>query len=214
MRYLTMLALAAVLGVAATVLVGVGSASGAVLCKEWITPCPLDADYYETEPVHASLEAKTSVEFAALNESVLNTCSESTIAGRVGETGGLKKPASINIEKMTFTGCTSTVDTVSNGKFQIEYAPGINNTIGTLEAVGIQITVSLATISCTYGTGPSLDIGDITSTKSSTYASITINQVFFKEAGSFVCPMQGYLKANYTITSPEPLHVKPKMADE
>jgi len=209
MRHLKMLGLAMVAAAAFTAIIGVSSSSATVLCTETVTPCPAGKKIGQTGDstdnwIHAVLEENTAtlIQTGGSTSNPLVTCTESTVTAEAENTGSATETAKAEVTKLTFGGCTSTVDVLKNGTLEVHWDEGTHH--GTVTAKESQVTVNIFGVSCTYGAGAGIDIGTLTG---GSMATMDINTVVGKEGGGFLCPASAVWEAKYTVTEPEPLYV-------
>lgn len=209
MKHVKMLGLAAAAAMACTALLGAGSASATVLCKEWKRPCPKGQDYGEGTRVQATLETGTTSVFKTTTGTLLGTCTGSTMEGETTNTGGAAEPVTGNIDGFWFEGCSKATNVIVNGRFEIKYIGP--DTFGGLTVKETQVTVNSIVGSCVYGPGEGFYIGTITSANGVTPtldAKVTLPKV----SGAFLCPSQAVWEASYEITEPHPVYFKKEMA--
>jgi hypothetical protein len=151
----------------------------------------------------------------------LVTCESSTlkatIANAGSSTGTVSGPldTTTNAENkhtgLTWTNCSSTTDTITTtinnvatiGELEIHWISGTDN--GTVTSKNTDVTVSIAGVSCTYGSGAAgLDLGTLVG---GTEPSLAINVTVNKLAGSFLCPEHTIWEANYKVTTPHEFYV-------
>jgi len=202
MKYARIFGLAAFAAMALTVFVGAGPASATVLCKEAATSgCP---DHYTAgTAIHITLTSGTTLVFESSGGTVLDTCTESTIKSKTGNTGGSSETVKGDIEALTWGSCTRTTTTLSVGSLEFHHIPETTN--ATLTATGsTEFTIDTIFGSCIYGSGPALDLGTVTGGNP---ATISINTNLPKISGNFACPTFWRMTANYTFTAPKPLYI-------
>ena len=176
----------AVIAAAAMLAFGAGSASAAEL---YSTGATLKA------PVtfHISLEpGATSTHGTTDGTSIIQTCTGSRIEGATTNT---ETPIAGHIGALTWSGCSFTVDTLTNGSLSISGA-GIVSGSGTVWTYNIGV-------SCRYGTGGGTTLGTLTTGKLAVNA--VINE---QEPKQFLCPDTTKWVANYVVTSPHDLIIK------
>lgn len=210
MKYVKVLGLAAMAAVVLTALLGAGSASATVLCKENAIPCPEVKVYPAKTNVSATTEPETTVVFKATGGSELSTCSSSTIEGQTEKKGGEKEPIVIPIAQFSWFGCTSIVLTREVGTLEIDYIGP--ETRGTFTMKNVRVTVSTFGVTCTYGAGgTAIDIGTAKGSPNETSpATLAVSSIVPKIEGSFLCPNDIVWEASYYITEPIPLYFKEK----
>jgi hypothetical protein len=210
MKYLKMLGLVAVAAMALMAMLGAGSASATVLCKENAIPCPELKVYPVKTNVSATTEPETTVVFKSTGGTELSTCASSTIEGQTEKKGGEKEPVVIPIAQLSWFGCTSNVLTRELGTLEIDYIGP--ETRGTFTMKNVRVTVSVGGITCTYGNaGGPIDIGTAKGSPNETSpATLAVASVVPKLEGSFLCPADAVWEASYYITEPIPLYFKEK----
>jgi len=218
MRHLKMLGLAMVAAAALTAILGANSASATVLCTATETPCSAAHKISPTNDkwLHAVLEKINSAEPApaayllstsgegSTTANPLVKCTESTVTSESEEAGDATHTAKGLVTSLTFGACEgTTVDVLSLGTLEVHHIANTDN--GTITSKEAKVTVVLG-VTCTYGSGAGLDIGELTG---GPMATIDINAVVPLIEGSFVCPKTAVWEARYTVTEPEPLYVEP-----
>jgi len=210
-KYVKLLGLAVVAAAALMAFAGAGTASATVLCKTNVIPCGESGWTYGigTE-IHATQEKGETGILEDTEGHVLVTCSESTVLATTLNHGSASETVRAAVTKLTFGGCTGTVDVLTLGELEIHHIEG-SGTDGTITAKNTKVTVKITenTLSCVYGAGTGIDIGTLThSTGPTEPATIDINAVVPKVEGSFVCPPTTRWTAKYLVTSPVPLYIK------
>ncbi len=203
MKHLNALGLAAIAALALTAFVGVGTASATVLCKEAkTTGC---AAYAAGTEIHATSENSAVLE--TTGGVVLDTCTGSTVRGKVSNAGSSSTTASGPIEELNWGVCSRTTNTLKLGSLEVHHIAGTDN--GTLTATGgIEVTINTIFGTCTFGTGAALDIGKVTGGNPATIN--TEKTVVPKIAGNAACPAHGVWNAAFLVTSPTPLYIADK----
>lgn len=203
MKYVKMLGLAAAAAMALMAFLGASSASATFFCKTAeTTACAEGWIYSAGTEIDASLEAGSSATLSNTSTSIEDTCTESTIKGSMSNSG-ITETVKINVTtaNLTFGGCAHTTDVLEGGELEVHAIAGTDNF--TLTAKGFKVTMILAGVTCTYTAGASTDLGTLTS---GSMATMDINGIVNKSAGSFLCPSTAIWEAAYTVTSPEPLY--------
>jgi hypothetical protein len=131
----------------------------------------------------------------------LDTCTGSTVSGKITNAGGdnAGEPVSGSIETLDWTGCIVTTTTIVNGSLSVEKTSGGN---GTVSGSGSKVTVGIFGASCIYGTGTSTMLGTATGGNP---ATIDINAAIELQEGGLLCPKTTRWTATYTVTNPTPL---------
>jgi hypothetical protein len=198
MKHAKMLGLAVLAALALTALLGTGSASALVLCKENAIPCPEGQDYPAGTVIHATLETGTTSVFRDTSKNVLGTCTSSTIEGPTANTGTKEVAVEGKITSFTFGNCSTMTAVTEFGQFAIHYIGP--ETRGTLTFKGTKVTVKAFGVSCVYGAGAAVDIGTL---KGGDPATLEVQAVVPKQEGSFLCPTHAVWEAKYELTLPE-----------
>lgn len=209
MSHLKMLGLAVAAALACMALLGAGSASATVLCKEWKKPCPKGQDYGAGTPVQATLETGTTSIFKTTGGTTLSTCTGSTMEGETTNTGGPVEPVTGIFGAFWFEGCTKETNVIVNGRFEIKYIGP--DTFGGLTVKETEVTINNSGVSCVYGPKEGFYIGTITSANEIT-PTIDVEVTLPRISGGFLCPSQAVWVASYEITTPHPVYFKSEMA--
>jgi hypothetical protein len=200
-----MFGLAAV-AIMAMALLGAGSASATVLCKENAIPCPEAKIYKAKTNVTATVEAKTSMVFKSTGGSTLDTCSGGRIEGETENVGKKGEAVKIKLAQFSFFECTFATFVRELGPLEINYIGP--ETRGTFTLKKTKVTINTAFGSCVYGVGePAIDIGTAKGT-TETPATLSVLAVVSKFEGSVVCPTTVVWEASYDFTEPTPLYFK------
>jgi hypothetical protein len=104
------------------------------------------------------------------------------------------------VKLLSWSGCTSTVDTVATGALEVHHIEGTDN--GTVTSSGTQVTVLILGKTCTFKV---TDLGTLTGGASPV---LHINATVDLVAGGFICPEHITWTATYNITEPQPLYVE------
>lgn len=207
MKYLKMLGLAVMAAAALTAIIGASAASATVLCTETTTPCPAGKKIGPTGDstdnwIHAVLEEKTLAVLSTTANEPLVECEESTVTMESTHTGSATETPDGHVTALTFGKCNHGVNVLAGGKLEVHWIEGTHN--GTVTSKEAEVTVSILGVSCTYGSGAGISIGDLTG---GTMATMDISTVVQRVAGGFLCPATARWAAKYTVTEPEPLYV-------
>lgn len=204
MKYAKMLGLAAMAAAAMTAVVGPGSASATVLCKEWVLICPVAKIYPVGTTLAASQNAATTMTFKNGGTTV-SSCTGSSWSALVSNKGGAGIPVSGSNETLSFTGCSTAVAVTAKGQFAIHHIPG--NTEGALTFLGTQLTVTVAGQDCVYalaGEVASLGSGKFIQSPSVVGEAVPIGYA----SGPGTCPAVLEWDFTSTFTAPKPLWFK------
>jgi hypothetical protein len=173
---------------------GAGSASATVMCTVNKDPCPKKD--VVTILFEITKQKGTSAIFESTSGTVLDTCTEGKAAtSEVSQGEG--KPVTGSLTELTWGGCTNTTDTIKTGSVEFTEISGTNR--GTFTLKSTEVTAAILGVSCTYGAGSGTDIGDIVASGETTTTSV--NAVFGKTAGSFLCPADIRMKDTWVYTS-------------
>jgi hypothetical protein len=202
MRYVKMLALAAVAVGALMAFVGAGTASATKLCSTTVDPCPAGQHWPSGTEIDFSLVPGGSALLVDTAGNKLDTCTISTVKGKTTTTGSATETVKGNITALPWEGCDFPTTTNKLGTLEIHKIAGTSN--GTLTA-GTITEVTINTVffgSCVYGITAGTSIGDLTEGKGAT-AIFHANAVAHKLSGSnFACPETSKWTATYQLTSP------------
>ena len=195
MKHLKILGLAAVAAAALMAFAGAGTASADELCTEAANAenmCPAGKQI-------------TTVTYSEVGTTRLKLTGGSTAASCTGgsidvtTTGGNGTGSAAitgTVNNMEFSGCSTTVDTVAGGTLKGEAGAGGGTT---LTSIGAEWTLQLFGVSCTYGTGTGVDLGEMNASGELP----TFSKSLIKVAGGGLCPAtfvwEGFFKAtNHT----------------
>lgn len=196
MKQLKMLGLTAIAATAFVAFVGAGTASATVICKNNLNTEKCSEPYEAGTEGAASLAEGTLV-METTGGSTLLTCTGSTVESTLKEAGSATTTVKSGLSSITWSGCTSTVDTINAGSAELHHIPGTDN--GTLTTLNTEVTVMVFGTSCIYGTGASLDVG---TTEGGNPGSLTLNTIFFRIGTTFICPKEVRVTGKYVATSP------------
>jgi hypothetical protein len=194
MKHLKMFGLAIMAAIAMMAVVGVGTASATVICKNNLNTEKCSEPYAVGTEGTASLEGSAVVESGG---STLVTCTESIVKSTLAKAGSSTTTVQSGLSSITWGSCTTTVHTIKPGSAELHHIPGTDN--GTLTTQNTEVTTMIFGVSCTYGTGASLDVG---TTVGGNPGSMTLNTSFPRVAGGFLCPAAVTFKGKYVATSP------------
>jgi hypothetical protein len=196
MKFSKMVGLTAAAAVALIAIVGVGSASATVLCKENITECGKAGKIYAANTQFKStLETGTEAVFDFTLWTV--RCSASTMNGEAANPGPVEKVV-VKLVTLTFTNCGCAVTTLKPGSFNVEWTPTTMD--GGMNTANRELDFSCMG-HCVYGDGK---MGTITGGAMST---IDVSGTMKKISGEAICPSSATWEADYTVTAPEPLWI-------
>lgn len=203
MRIQIILGTALVAALAATALVGAGSASATALCVAEQEVC----QRVNTYPAGTSIAATTTKsEFKTSLATI--TCTESTVSGKVTEEDG--SPMKGQITSATFAKCSAGILNCSMTMLNLPYGASVewssedDGTAVIEEGEKGQITATVVCapfINCTYATGAV----ELSAEGGATGKLIATEEALTKVAGS--CPVEATWTATYDVTAPKPVHV-------
>jgi len=203
MKYVKMLALAAVAAGALMAFIGAGTASATELCSTTTAAgvaCP--AGQKISGVVSFSLVAGGSAELKETDPEtgVLDTCTTSEVEGEITNSGSSTTTVTGKLTKLHWTNCKFPTSTTELGKLEIHKIAGTSN--GTLTA-DTTTKVTINTIffgTCVYTITPGKSIGDLTEGNPAIFHA---NAVAEKQEGSaFACPETALWTATYQMTKP------------
>jgi hypothetical protein len=203
MKYVKMLALAAIAAAALMAFVGAGTASATVLTCEGST-CAVGA------PLHAESEGK-----AILDAPFGNVECNSTVQGHVTNAGSSTTTATVKITELNWSNCgNDNVVTLAPGTLEIHTTrepEKINNGDGTVTSLGTEVTVEHVGTHCIFGTGATgMDIGWLTgSNNTKETATLDISATVTRlggRSGAF-CGSTAPWTGSYKITTPDKVEV-------
>jgi hypothetical protein len=190
MKHLKIIGLAAV-AAAALMAFAASSASADVVCTTSGNPCA-----NKITSVVASL-SKESANLTDTSGNSFATCTVGEVKGEITAQGKEVNPSGA-ITSLTWgakgAGCNTTVDTVKNGKLELRTEGGAS----AVWASESEVTLVAFGVSCTYGAGTGTKIGTL---NTGAGATMTINAIVNKTAGSFLCPSTAKWNGTYAVTN-------------
>jgi hypothetical protein len=205
MKYLKVLAIAIVAGVAGLAAVGPSAAAAeTVLCTESVSLCPASkADTIGTE-IKASLASGTASRMTVSYKESFQ-CGKASLTAKVTSTG---KKIGASLEALTFEECSCEVKVLKKGTLELEHITGTIN--ATVKSSGTEVTTQCSTIfgnvHCIYVTSAT-DLGTL---EGGNPAKLKISAEIPREATNFLCNEESRWEAEYEVTSPKPLYVEPE----
>ncbi|HMI81035.1 MAG TPA: hypothetical protein VK480_04540 [Solirubrobacterales bacterium] len=201
MKNLKMLGLAVVAALALIAIVGAGSASATVLCKENVTPCEGKA-YGEKVAFKATVDKTLEFKFELGGGSSYSyTCTGSTMEGEITNAGGAGDVI-IGLETFTLTNCSCPETVVLNApSLAVAFTPETMN--GDVTTANLNVTFKCMG-HCRYGDGK---IGVLTG---GAMGTIDLSGSLKKLEGGITCPATAKWTGSYTVTAPEPVWVADK----
>lgn len=189
--------LVVIASIASLALLGAATASATKLCTD--KTCSALSVYWSGTPVNLSLKSGTTTQLKTSGGTALDTCTGSTIAGKTSNESGAT--VSLTVESLTWSGCSKTTDTITNGSLLIAWTSGSN---GEVTGKSSQVTANTIFGSCTYGFGESTKLGTLTGGEE---PLLLVNTNLAKTAGSAFCPSTAIWTAEYVVTEPHALFV-------
>ncbi|HWC48356.1 MAG TPA: hypothetical protein VG448_05695 [Solirubrobacterales bacterium] len=167
-----------------------------VFCTVQESPCLTTNVWGVGTPLNFSLKAGTSAGLVTTTGEALDTCTGSTVKGKVDQNLNVAGP----IESLTWTGCTFPTTTQVLGRLEVT-ATGLHTgkVKGTSET---RVNVNGGFFgSCNYGAVAGTELGELKEGKPATFVA---NAVVVKLAGSAVaCPETAKWTGEYTLTEPK-----------
>lgn len=218
MRYVKMLALAAVAAGALMAFIGAGTASASKLCSTTVDPCPAGQHWPVGTPIDFSIPSGSSASLTDTAGEPIDTCTGSTVTMTTTNTGSTTETVTAHITKLEWSGCTFPTATTHKGCLEIHNITGTSNGTITSDACpGItggsgnsEVTINTVFFgSCIYGIESGKSIGDLTEgtfTTSPRHATAIFHAsaVAKKLSGSnLACPETSKWSATYVMTEPE-----------
>ena len=206
MKYLKMLALAALAVSALMAFVVAGSASAAVLCKTATNPC--SSKWTAGTKIEYTLKSGTSALWKDTSGVSLKTCTNAKLTGEISNAGSSTEPVRIKVTEDSWSSCTVGTTTNKLGEIEIKNITGTTN--GTVILKGAEFTTNDVFFGdCSYGTAVGgTDLGTLTS--SGTGDSVIDVNAILAPVGGACCPDVVW-QESFTITTPKetPLFVEP-----
>jgi hypothetical protein len=189
MKHLKTLGVAVVAAAALMALVGAGTASATVICKN-------NLNTEKCSDPYASLRAGTSASLEA-GGTLLATCTASIVKSTLANAGSSTTTVKSGVSSITWENCSQTIHTLSGGSAELHWISGTDN--GTLITIGTSVTMGIFGTSCTYGTGAGTSMGTV---KGGNPGSLKVDANVSRVAGGFLCPAIARFKGEYVATSP------------
>jgi len=193
MKCLKALGLAALAAMALTAFLGASSASASVLCTTTTTPCGTG---WHIDTLEATATGSLSVH--STSGSLEATCGGSSETATKRTTGSSTTTPvyTVSTAGLTWNSCNQVTKTLEGGELEVHQIAGTHN--GTVTGKGFKWTTVVAGISCVFGYGTGVDLGTLTG---GSPAVLDVNAIVNKVEGSFLCPADSQLTANYQITN-------------
>jgi len=205
MKYVKMLALAAVAVGALTAFLGAGTASASTICSTTANPCPAAQVWPVGTVIDFSIPAGSNAVLKDTSNNELDKCTSSTVKGKITNAGSSTATVTGSVEELTWGGCTFTTNTVSKSNLEVHQIAGTSN--GTVTSDGtFEVTINTGAFgSCIYGVASGVDLGTITEGKSAPNvptATFEANAVATRFGSNFLCPSTSRWTGTYVLTSP------------
>lgn len=197
MKHLKVLGLAAIAAVALMAFLGADMASATVLCKNNLNTEACSEPYKAGEKGKASLASGATALFESTAGTTEDTCTGSNVESTLENAGSSTTTVKSGISTLTLSGCTSVTKVLAGGFAELHWISGTDN--GTLTTIGTEVTFLISGLSCIYGASTGVDVG---TTLGGNPGSLTINAVFPKVGGGFLCPSDGIFQGKYVPTEP------------
>jgi len=201
MKYLKMLALAAVAAGALMAFLGAGTASASKLCSTTVDPCPAGQGWTANTPIDFSIPSGQSANLVDTTGEPLDNCSTSTVKGKITVAGSGTETTTGPVEELTWASCTFPTKTLTLGKLEVHRIAGTSN--GTVTADGtFEVTINTVFFgSCIYGVTSGVSLGDITEGNPAIFHANAVAEKF--SGSNLACPSTSRWTATYTLTFPE-----------
>lgn len=197
MKYVKTLGLAVTAAAALMALVGAGTASATVICKNNLNTETCSEPYAIGTEGTASVPAGGSISLTTTTGETLDQCTGSTVTGKL-QSQGKELPALSEQTSFTFSSCTFPTNTLKPGLGELTWIKGTDN--GTLVTKGVEVTINTALFgSCVYGTGTGTDMG---TTVGGNPGRLEANAAIKKVGGGFACPETTKFTGTYVATNP------------
>jgi len=216
MKYLKMLGLAAVAAMAFTAFAGAGTASatGGVLCENHTDHC--NSKWAVGSHMNFHLKSGTTALLETTGGFFQNTCTGSTVTGKVTNQGSttVKAAGEVKKEWLTWSGCSGSTATITGGTLEItRILEGTSQTgKGTVFASGFVVTSVVEGLHCYFQAGTTNDLGTFTPGANDLDGILVINAIVSKidnathDSNAF-CPSTARWTAEYTQTGSTPLYI-------
>jgi opacity protein-like surface antigen len=210
MKYVKMLALAAVAATALMALAGAGTASATVLCHSAATPCPQKWPL-GTETEFIVKPGTTAKWFSGAN--TLMTCTGGQLKAKITNAGSSTETVKTSVAASGFSwsSCNVTQETLEGGELETHSIAETTN--GTMTMKGFAFKMNTTQYgTCIYTAGPtSVELGTLTASKTGEATIDIIAKLTKKEGSSFLCPTTIEWWEEWTQTKPSgtALYVEP-----
>ncbi len=205
MKYLKMLALAAVATAALMAFIGAGTASATVLCSTTADPCPAGQKWPVNTAIDFSIPSGGSAVLVDTLGEELDTCTKSTVKGKITNAGSSTSTVTGSVEELLWGGpCTFPTVTITKGNLEAHKLSGTSN--GTVTADGtFQITIDPIFFEpCVYQVTPGTALGELTEGNPAVFHANAVleKKVYIDDTCSIFMPDTAIWTATYTLTSP------------
>jgi hypothetical protein len=208
MKYLKMLALAAVAAGALMAFIGASTASAAVICSTTKDPCPEGQKWPAGTVLNFTAISSLLLKETGASGATLDTCSGGTMKGKLTNAGGAGAAATGPVETLDWTGCSLPTKTLKTANLEVKKIAGTSN--GTIVADGkFEVTINTVFFgSCIYGVTPGVSLGDLTEGKGQSAttggepAILHLNSILEITIENGICPPTANLTGTYQLTEP------------
>lgn len=202
MKYVKMLALAAVAAGALMAFIGAGTASAGVICSTTTgnNRCPAGQQWPNKTKIVRSIPAGSKAELTSTTGETLVSCTGSEISGEITKEGSETEGTKESIESLTWSGCTFPTTTLEVGPIEVDRIAGTSN--GTVTALGtFRVTISTGLFgSCIYGVTAGVSIGDYIEGNPGIFQPKAAAEKF--SGSSFACPSTSTWGGKWVVTKP------------
>jgi len=202
MKYLKMLALAAVAAGALMAFIGAGTASATVFCSTTTgnAHCPA-AQRWGVQPLKMSIPSGSSALLVDTSgETTLDKCTSSTVEGEITNAGSESSTVTGTVSSLSWGGCTFPTNTLEATKLECHWITGTSNCTATADG-SFRVTINTIFFgSCIYGVTSGTSIGDITEGKPGVFHANAVAERF--SGSNFACPETSKWTGTYNVTTP------------
>jgi hypothetical protein len=171
------------------------------LCKANESPCVEANRYASGTSVSAALKSSTTLSLKTTGGETINSCTGSSLTGKVTAAGGPSERAAIDVSSASFSGCTNTLSAEGlSWHSEIVRPEGSGN--GTETFSNLSLKTVYAGVSCVYGGSAAFSV-----TGAAEAELATKEASLAKTSGGFFCPSTAKLTATYTLKAPAPLYL-------
>lgn len=207
MKHLKILGAALVAAIAVTALLGSGTASATVLCKEAKNPCGTSAYPSGTE-FKTELFTGGRTVWRNPDSSTYDECTGNTLLGKIGSAGGVGTAVTVPLSSASWTGCVRSRTILKSGTLEINYASGL--TYAPVKWKELEWSDNEIFHTCTFSSGAAgLEAGRLESSFNSTSAAVLLMKIKVPRVAGEGCPEWRVIEAQIHVATPVPLYVEP-----